>query len=211
MRGSQFFKHNGLVLCDQLAGLFVVKVFPLITDRAVILPYSLRSFSPSLRSPLFTRQCLLQLLQLVFAVAQMARVLDSVAIGKRSKMQQAQINAYSFLCWMVDDLLLHLTSENDIPVIRFPFNGTRFHLTHWRPGLSAFGELDFDGANFGETHPVIFGQRKTRLWEREGLIAPIAVKAGIAGRLSLSNTSEECLVCLVHAPQDILQDLRVDV
>jgi len=48
IRGSQLFKDHGLVLGDQLASLFVVEIFPLITNMSVSLADSLRGFSPSL-------------------------------------------------------------------------------------------------------------------------------------------------------------------
>src|SRR6266516_1190545 len=112
---------------------------------------------------------------------------------------------------MVDDCLLHLTGENDIPILRFSFDRTGFHLPYRRASFLAGGELDFDGPNLGEADTVIFCERKTRLWEGKGLIAPIALKSWIARRFSLFDASKERLVCFLHAPQDILKHLGVDV
>src|SRR6266852_2694698 len=105
---------------------------------------------------------------------------------------------------MIDDFWSHLTGENDIPVICLSLDRAGLDLTHWRASFLAFGELDFDRANFGETHPVILGQRKTRLWKGETLIAPIALKPGIARCFPLFDPTKERLVCLLHPSQNIL-------
>src|SRR5712692_1620423 len=135
----------------------------------------------------------------------MARILDRASIGERGKVQQAKVNANSFFSGMVDDFLLYRTGKNDIPVIRFSLDRAGFHLAYWWASFLALGELDFEGANFGEAHPVICGERKARLWESEGLIAPVAVKPGIARRFSFSDPPEERLVRLVHTSEHILQ------
>src|SRR6266699_1368703 len=100
---------------------------------------------------------------------------------------------------MVDHLLLDFTAENDIPVLRFSFDGTGFHHAYRRIGFLASGEFDFEGSNLGEADPLILGQRKARLWEREGIIAPVALVARIAGRFSRCDATEERLICFVHA------------
>src|SRR5260221_13660245 len=112
---------------------------------------------------------------------------------------------------MIDDLLLHLTGENDIPVIGFAFDRTGFYLTYQRICFLPFGHFYLDGTDFREADPVIPSQRKARLWERKRFIAPVPMKPGIAGGLSLLDAPKECLVCLIHAPQNILQDLGVDL
>src|SRR5438874_12472579 len=99
---------------------------------------------------------------------------------------------------MIDDFLFHLTGENDIPVHCLSLDRAGFHLTHWRASFLAFGELDFDRANFGETHPLILGQRKTRLWKRETLIAPIALEARIARCFPRFDPTKERFVSLIY-------------
>src|SRR5713101_7062393 len=141
---------------------------------------------------------------------QVAGVLNGAPIGEGGKVQESQIDAYSFISRMVDDFLLHFAGENDIPVLRFSFDHTGFHLPYRRVRFLAFGELDFDRANGGETHPVILGQRKARLWKREGVIAPIPLEAWIARRLSLFDTTKEGIKSFLYPPQDILQHLGVD-
>src|SRR3989442_14242967 len=68
----KLFKHNGLVLRDQLASFFVMKIFPLVTDMPMSLADVLCGFSPALRSALLSRQCFLQFLELVFSLPQMS-------------------------------------------------------------------------------------------------------------------------------------------
>src|SRR6266704_6740387 len=105
---------------------------------------------------------------------------------------------------MIDDCLFQLTGENDIPVHCLTLDCAGLHLTHWRASFLAFRELDFDRANFGETHPLILGQRKTRLWKRETLIAPIALEARIARCSPLCDPTKERFVSLIHTSQNIL-------
>src|SRR6266566_5373831 len=105
---------------------------------------------------------------------------------------------------MINDVLFQLTGENDIPVHCLSLDRAGLHLTHWRASFLACGELDFDRANFGETHPLILGQRKTRLWKRETLIAPITLEARIARRFPLFDPTKERVVSLIHTSQNIL-------
>src|SRR6185437_8651805 len=112
---------------------------------------------------------------------------------------------------MIDTILHHLTSEHDEPVLPFSLDCTGFHLAHRRVGFLAFGQLHLDGADFGETYPVILRQRKARLWIGEALIAPIALKSWVSWCFALFDAPKEGLVCFIDSPQDILQDLRMNI
>src|SRR2546421_2425878 len=109
----------------------------------------------------------------------MAWVLNRPSIRECGKVQQAQVNAYNLFRWMIDDFLLHFTGENDVPVLALAFDSTGFHPAFYIPM-----HLDLDSADFGETHPVVFGQRKARLWKRKAVIAPVALKARVPGCFS---------------------------
>ena len=112
---------------------------------------------------------------------------------------------------MVDDLLFHLTGENDEPVLSLSFDRTGFHLADRWIGFLAFGHFYLDRADFRETYPVVFGQRKTRLGIGDGVIAPIALKTRVSWRFPLFHTPEKVVVGFFNPPQDILKHLRVDV
>src|SRR5947209_9709132 len=141
----------------------------------------------------------------------MARVLDDASVRERRKVHQAQINANHFLGWMRDQLLLHLAGEHDEPLLSLTLDGTGFHLAYWWVGFLALGELHFNRADFGETHPMILRQRKTRLGVGERVIAPVALKPGIPRRFARFHAPEEVVIGFLHPLQDILKHLRVDV
>src|SRR5215469_11455552 len=105
---------------------------------------------------------------------------------------------------MVDDVLHHLTGENHIPVIRFSLDRAGLHLTHRRASFLACGELDFDGANFRETHSIILGERKTQLWKSKGVVAPVALEARIAWPLPRFDATKEIIESFHYPPKDIL-------
>ncbi len=141
----------------------------------------------------------------------MAWVLDGASIGERSKVQESEINAHGFKREMVDDILLHLTGKHNEPVLSFSFNCTGFHRALRWVSFLACGHFYLDRADFGETYPVILSERKTRLWIRERVIAPIALKTRVSWRFPLFDAPEKGFECFVHAPQNILQNLGMNV
>src|SRR6266566_9367351 len=101
---------------------------------------------------------------------------------------------------MIGDLLVHLRGEHDEPVLPFSFDRTGFHLAYRWVSFLSFGKLDLDRADFGETHPVILSQRKTRLWVGERVIAPVALKSWIARRFSLFDSTEKVVIGFFDPP-----------
>jgi hypothetical protein len=68
-----------------------------------------------------------------------------------------------------------------------------------------------DPAYFGQADVVIVGDGKARLWEREAIIAPIALKAGISWVFCpFMHAVEKCLKGQFNTLGHILQHLRMD-
>src|SRR5260370_38365341 len=105
---------------------------------------------------------------------------------------------------MIDHLLFHLDGEHDVPVLPLSLDCAGFHRASRRIGLLAFGKLDFDRPDFGETYSVIFRERKARLWKGKGVIAPIALKSWVSWGLTCFDATEKVVIGFLHAPQDIL-------
>ncbi len=69
----------------------------LVAYFAMSFPHLLDGFLVPMGTPFLTSQRLLQRCQFLLAFAEVARVLYRASIRDRSKVQQAQINAYRFL------------------------------------------------------------------------------------------------------------------
>ena len=80
---------------------------------------------------------------------------------KPDKVQQAQVNADGFFGGMIDDLWLNLTGKHHEPVVALTLDGAGLPVSLRGIRFLPSGHFHFDGADFGEVHPVILRQRKT--------------------------------------------------
>src|SRR5438034_4639876 len=101
---------------------------------------------------------------------------------------------------MVDDILLHLTGKHNELVLSFSFDGTGFHRALRWVSFLAYGELDLDRADFGETYPVILSERKARLWICERVIASIALKTRVSWCFPLLSAPEKVVIGFFDPP-----------
>src|SRR5205814_1787558 len=136
--------------------------------------------------------------------AEKARILDCLSIRERGKGFQADINAYgSGDRWQT--LRFHFTGERGIP-----FASTALVDRECLDVPTYRAMIDhLDGAKLGEAHPVIMRDAKARLRKREGVIAVLTTKTGIARIFPGLTTPEKRFESQIDAYCHVLQDLRM--
>lgn len=85
----QVFKDNDLILIDQLARDFMMKILPLIGNLAMTLRYSLRRLLAPMTPLFLPRKGLLCLCELFLCLAEGSRVVDELAIGECGKVRDS--------------------------------------------------------------------------------------------------------------------------
>ena len=103
------------------------KIGALVAYFAMRLPYAQYGFSAAMGTTFLACEGLLEHCEFLFALAKVAGVLYRTSIRERGKVQQAKINAYCIIA-IFQRFRFHLASKHHIPVIAFPFDGTRFDL-----------------------------------------------------------------------------------
>jgi hypothetical protein len=119
----------------------------------------------------------------------------------------SQVNADLIFHWRERFSIVHLTGEDGIPVACFIFAGA---------GLgSAFDlamEFELDCPDLGETDPVIVGEGEpASLGRGEGSLAVPPLKPGVAWLLTILEAAKEAIKGSLHAQEDILEHLAMDL
>jgi len=149
----------------------------------------------------------LHLYQSLFFLAEKARVRNFFPSGQGGKGQESYVNAHLLgAFWQAKRF--DFTGERGIP-----FPGTAFVDGERFDGPAHRAMVDhLDTANLREADPVIMGDGKARLREREGVIAALPLEAREPRfRSLLAHTAEEGLESQLYPLGHILQDLRMDV
>ena len=144
--------------------------------------------------------------QVLLFLTEKARVRNLLPCRKARKGFESNVNPHA-LGTFRQTFGFALDRERDVPLAsRGTLDSTRFDLALHRAMVD-----HLDAADLGETDTVIMGETEARLWEGEGVIPVLALKAGIARFLSLfSETAEECLESQVNAYRHVLQNLRMN-
>ena len=144
--------------------------------------------------------------QVLLFLTEKARVRNLLPCRKARKGFESNVNPHAFGTFR-QTFGFALDRERDVPLAsRGTLDRTRFDLARNRAMVD-----HLDAADLGETDTVIMGETEARLWEGEGVIPVLALKAGIARFLSLfSETAEECLESQVNAYRHVLQNLRMN-
>jgi hypothetical protein len=152
--------------------------------------------------------------QVLLFLTEKARVRNLLSCRKARKGFESNVNPHAFGTFR-QTFGFALDRERDVPLAsRGTLDSTRFDLAlNW-------AMVDhLDATDLGETDTVIrlpspadnMGETEARLWEGEGVIPVLPLKAGIARFLSMfSETAEECLESQVNAYRHVLQNLRMN-
>lgn len=163
-------------------------------------------------SPLCCALCQCAVLALDFRqgllfLAEKARVRNCFPSGHGGKRLESYVNS-NLLGAFWQAKRVDFTGERGIPFPGTAFvDGERFDVPAHRAMVD-----QLDTANLREADPVIMGDAKARLREREGIITVLPFEAREPRYLSmLAHTAEEGLEGQLHPFGHILQDLRMDV
>jgi hypothetical protein len=201
----KIFYTNDTELVDNLAALLVGEVLPFPGN-----PLMHTSDSLAVLAPLWGTLAKFGMLALdagygfLFSTKE-ARILDFLSIGEGCKGLQANVNAYGLTVFR-QVFWLDFTGKTHIPFAgRRPSNGTGFD-------LALHGAMidHFDGADFGEAHPVIMRDTKPTLRVGDTVIATTTFEPGKSRLLSSLTASEKGLKGQINPHSHILQDLRMN-
>src|ERR1700730_14097881 len=104
----QVFKHDDLILVDQFAGDFVLKVFAPVSDLAVTPCYVLYCFLASVTPALLPCKPLLYFRKLLLCFPKIAGMVNKLPIGERGEVGDSQVNAHIFIARRQGFWLAHL-------------------------------------------------------------------------------------------------------
>lgn len=186
----QVFKHDALILVDQLARLLMQKITALVPYLAMCFCDKLSGFLPTMRATLASVFDLLTLCQGLGGPAVIPGIIDKGSIREGRKMQQAQINAHFLLRNRQRVRRFAFAGEHRKPLPCLILDGTSFDLA-----LKLAVELDLDGADFGEGD-MLLREAIACLWIGKRIVAIAALEAWVAWFLSIGNTAEEALNAL---------------
>src|SRR5712692_5426719 len=203
----KIFEHQHPIALDQLARLLMEKIAATMVHLAIQtrqLPFGALA---SMTVPLSPGDLLMRRLDLLFAGAIAAGVLNCGSIGEDGKGCDAQVKADGLFAGMkgrrrVEDVL---AGKDGKPLLSFSLHRAGFDGTDH---LSM--QFDFNLSNFGEMQPVPDDLIAT-LGISEAVVSLCIFEARVARSLAIAHTAKERLHGFIEALEYVLLDLGIDV
>src|SRR6266487_486233 len=192
---------------DQFPCLLVVKVSALVAHLTIATRYPLFGTCAPMTPQFASGQFLLHLCQFLNCSTSVAWVFDLLPIGESGEAQQAQVDTDLFSTGMIDQFRRgsQLGDEDGVPLVSLTLDRASFdyalHLTM---------EFDPDVPNFGEGQ-FLANDLIAALRISEAIVTITTLKSRISWYLAFLHSLKKGFEGFVHAIQDILKHLAMDV
>ena len=200
---GQIFNTDGAVTINNAPGMPMGEI---ITPESNALMNTSNNFAPllSLRRAFFSlAQFALSLGKGLFVLPEKLGWVNGLAVGKRGKGAQADIDAYGFVVGS-KPVRFNIATERNVPLAsRRTSNGSGL-------GVSAHFAVqnDFDVSDLGDSQtPVFDGTSRRHLRKCKRVVPAFATKTRIARLFTRFYAAEESLVSKIDSDSNILQNL----
>jgi hypothetical protein len=202
----QVFHADDTELIDNFATLLMGEVLTPPRNTFMDTGHGFAMF-PTFRSTLLqSRVFALHLCQCLFFLTEEARVLNLLPVREGCERLEPYINAHGVRTWL-KTFRFTLNGEGYVPFAsRGASDGTGLERAFDRTVIH-----HLERPNFRETHTVVMGDTEARLRVGETVVAPISLKAWVAGFLTSLAPTKERFVCQIDTNRHILKDLGIHI